>query len=135
MNSLSDREKRLIRNRRDALRKELYQLKTSDMSDGAVAKRRSEIDLVLSTLKKWLEGTPPVVKIDASMSKAEFDAAVGEILGDKSNGPGKIIEITSRKQLDDCWSWIRHVDVTIKASHAIKAYWKEKLDKERVNEL
>lgn len=140
---MSPRDRKLLRKRRQEIRKEIHEARKAGRNDDVM-----QLSLSLRQVKKWLsEGPPPIPtckevanpdtfdkNLEEPMTKAEFDKQVQDILGDNTTGPKKSIIIHTRKMLDSVWPWIKHLDIEVRAPREVQQYFKEKLNKERLYE-
>lgn len=134
---MNSREHTLIDTRLKALKAGLsaqMQMKKADRNPAEI----EDIKKRISVLSAWLQ--KPVSKknsidqlsesIHQGITKAELDQLVQEHLGDTSK-PGFAMEISSKKQVDKLWPWLKRANILVKAPPEIKQYMVAKMKQER----
>jgi hypothetical protein len=107
--------------------KEQHSLKKADRDDREIAYTKKAI----TRINDWLQGkeTTEAAPVEKPFTKKEFKEHLRAIGFDTSK-PGAVIEIDTKKQIDQMWPWLHTANIQVKMPYHLVPYFKEKMNKE-----
>lgn len=133
MGKLNDTDRDHLQERIRFLRGEIkkQQVQKKDQRDqGYIDQCKAAIDVI----SQWMDGVNVVEKDltvpEKPFTKAEFKEAM-KAMGLDTSKPGAVMLISSKKEIDQMWPWLKTANIEVRLPHELVAYWKQKLSKER----
>lgn len=111
-----------------SMKKELRDNKAIKQAKIRISILKSWLSCQTETFQESLSGKKEEVKVP-HFTKEEFLAQM-KSMGLDPAASKNVMEITSRKQIDQMWPWLHRANIQLKMSHELASYFRHKMDLE-----